>query len=391
MSLWQLVIRSAWRLRGRYAALAALLVLGGGVVSVGACLGAYSGKSSAAEVDGGALRSITVYGDAATLTSRELRRIQAIPGVTSATPVVATPVGLKESGSSLTLVGWNPSAAPPMVQGPDGTEPAEAEVVLPATADGMDLRPLLGRMVQLTYTVAVTTSSGTTRDISLRVVGLSDPTYQVDGPLTAYASLPVVTRLAAARAGVPVNVFGASHGYDKVLVVASSRQDVALVLESLQGQGFHAVSVLQELDALPGVIALIRMVTVALFAALALVGIIAAVAVTLTLCRQRAADVAVLKAYGWQRGRIQAVLTAEVGIVCGSGLAAGLLAGLGTARLLDPWFRDRLTGAALGQQHMPLSQLLLGGGLTLLALLLAVTAAVGRANRPSVMDILRRV
>jgi putative ABC transport system permease protein len=337
-----------------------------------------------------ALRTVTLYGDSKALTSGELKGIQAMPRVASAVPVVATPVGLRETGSSITLVGWSPSTAPPMVTG-TAQKIATGEVVLPASADGVDLHRLLGQTVHLTYTVAATTNSGTTKDVTLRVVGLSDPTYQVDGPLTGYASLPLVTGLAADRAGVPVSVLVGSHGYEKVLVVTRTPGDVGVVVQDLQRRGIHAVSVLQELDALPGVISLIRMVTAALYAALVLVGLIAAVTVTHTLCRQRAVDVAILKAYGWQRRRIQTVLTAEAAAVCAAALTVGVSAGLAAARPLGGWLRSRLSGSGLGPVQLPWLHVLGGAGLTLVVLVLGVSLAVGRASRASVADILRRI
>jgi putative ABC transport system permease protein len=391
MSVVDLVRLGAWRLRRRYLSLIALLVIGAAMVTVGSALGSYAGQQGTDGLDQGtALRTITLYGDAQPLALETVDRVRAMPGVASAEPVVSVPVGLSETRSALAVVGWNAATAPPMVGGAPAKAPGKGEIILPATADGQDLQGLFRTTAHLTYTVAATDSSGVTKELPLTVVGFSDPTYQVDGPIAAYAAPGTVNRLAAARSGLTPELF-AARGYDKVIVTARSTAQVDPVLAAIQKQGVHAVSAVQELDAVPGVIALIRLVTGMLFAALLAVSLLAVVALTQNMCRQRAGDIAILKTYGWSRSRIQLLLTAETTLVCALALAAGLLLGL----LVAPWasdqLRNSLDGLALNPPHLPVGQILAGGAVILLALVLGVAVAVGRTARASVGALLRMV
>ncbi len=383
-----LALAGVIRQPARYAGLALLLVVTTLVTSVAATLGSYAG-GSVTDQQASSLRTLTVLPDTGRLSPAVLEKIRSMPGVERAEAAMSVQVGLRDTGSSITLFALNPLTQPPLVAGGPVGALAPDEIVVPQTADGRPLDGLLGREVTLTYTVAVTENSGTTRDRAFRVRALADPTYQVDAPLAAYAALDTTVELAASRLGVTPTELLRDQGYNRVVVMARSALDHDALLTELQGQGYQVVSKRQEVAEIPGVISLIRAVSTVMFVGLLALATVAATTLTHAACQRRTPEIAILKAYGWPTARVRALFVGEVGLVIVVSVLVGLLPILVAGSPLVTALRSVLLPASgLGPAQVPTGWLALGGGAAVLVLLVAVVVAVGRSARRPVFEIL---
>jgi putative ABC transport system permease protein len=393
MTLFSLIFAGIRRAPRRYLGLIFLLVIGGAAVTVSTVLGAMAQAEATAGLDDAStLRTIVAYNDAGLLTEKTLQDIRALPGIESAQPVIAVPVGLGPQLSALTLLPWNPQGGVPLTAGSapaTGLKPGT--VVLPATADGHDLTALVDHEAVLIYTEARTENSGVTAELKVHVVALSDPGYQVDALNAAYAPIDTVIGLAAARAGVPKEQYLAGQGYERISMVARSMADVDPLLEELQSQGIHAISQSQQLGAVPGVINLIRIVSSVLLGALLVVGAVAVAALAQGIGQARRRDIGVLKAFGWSGTRLRAVLVAETAVVCCGAQLVGTALGLLASPFVEGRLRELTAGADLAPGTIPIGILALGNLAVLAFFSVVVWLVMGRAVRQPVIDVLRSV
>ncbi|PAZ13213.1 ABC transporter permease [Streptomyces sp. SA15] len=395
------IVSLAWAnvraLRQRMYGLVALVSVAGAV-----CLGALGIADRAqSATDSGvkesaANRSITVdrpddHPGTAPLTAGTAARLARLPHVASVQHRVQASFGASTpaGGAALLYATTYRAALPPPV-----TRSVRArlfplrsgEVVAPATSQGVDLGRMLGRKIEIETIRYVRPGEGTGVTRHARLVGVYDPTWQLDGPDAAYAADSDVVRWAAERAGEPVDRYLSTVGYDQLTVVAGTAADVPAVMKSVQAMGYPAVTLRQQLDALPAVLELIKLVGRVLLGVLGVLAFVGAVTVTGALSRQRAQEIGILKAVGFRTRAVLAMLVAEMALtgaiaaLLGAGLGA-LLGGVGAALMRGS---ADLAPYAKGWVPLPAPGVLL----TFLALtvLVVATGALGPAHRAARMS-----
>lgn len=351
-SLLTLVLAGVARLRARYVGLALLVLVSTAASVFGTLVGSYaSGRGGAVDEDTEELRVVSVYASQDVLTDGAVRALQGLPGVESAAPFIRVPAGMQSTGADLSLVGIDGAGQPPIIAGEMRTgvdERGVPGIVLPATIGTLDLRPLVGTAVEVTYTVAVDSEAGFTRTQGFVVTGVSDPSYQVDALNAAYIDQALAVELYMVRTGADAGTLAAHGGYERVRVVASEQGSVDEVTRAIQAQGYQAVSRVQELAAVPGVIALIRLASGVLSAVLLIISAIAALVLASSLARQRTRELGVLRAIGWAPRRVLVMWVGELGLVALASVAVGTVGGVVAAVTLGAGLRDGVADGQLG-------------------------------------------
>jgi len=380
------------RLKWRYAPMSLVLFMCALTLTIGVNLGSYAGGEAAQGVDDSpALRTISLYNQGEALTEAALATVSEMKGVEAVDPYVSVVVGLDESRSVLTLIGLSKTDAPPLIAGKGVIAEETNGVVLPASADGVSLQKMLGKETAVTYTTALSADSGVTKRMVLTVVGISDPSYQVDAPLAGYAPATLVTQLAAERMGASVESIKKSIGYERATVVAASQAEVETLTKELQTAGFHATNQLQVLKSVPGIIQLIRMVTFILFVALSILSLLSATSIAHSVSSQRVTDVAVLKTYGWPTRRIMLLFVAELGSVIVGAILVGVATGVVVSVSLGTWARGAITGDHIGAIEVPAIELFGGAVLSGAVILSIASLVLLKACRVSVLQTFRRL
>jgi putative ABC transport system permease protein len=334
MSRWSLY---TWKRDGRslrralptLTVLAALLTTSAGVAA---------GAAGAVERDvlgSGGLTQIELSsfeGDASVrpLTTSALREAVQVKGVRQVVADYSSVLYAEENGTyDLASHTLTPGDDLPVTKGKVSVPLGPDEVVLPASAQGTDFAPLLGRSVAFGYTRATGAASGTGAVIKLKIVALYGPSWQADGPGAAYLSQDTAALLAAARAGQPAGAFQNREGAQSAVVVVEHQRQVAAVTKSLQNKGFSASAVSDRVRNLPGLfgaadLAMRIGVLVLALGALAL-GVVRAA----DSARARIGQFAVLRILGSGRPELRRILLGEA--VLSGGVAGVLGAAVGTA------------------------------------------------------------
>ncbi|GAA0658961.1 hypothetical protein GCM10009601_18980 [Streptomyces thermospinosisporus] len=347
MSRWSLY---TWKRDGRslrralptLTVLAALLTTSAGVAA---------GAAGAVERDvlgSGGLTQIELSsfeGDASVrpLTTSALRDAEGVPGVRQVVADYSSVLYAEEEGTfDLTSHTLTPGDDLPVTEGEIPAELGRDEVVLPATAQGTDFTPLLGRSVAFGYTKATGASSGTTAVIKLRIAALYDPSWQVDGPGVAYLSEETAALLAAARAGQEPETFRKKEGAQSAIVVVGHQKQVAAATKALQDDGFSASPVSDRVRNLPGLFGaadLAMRVGVLIMALVAIgLGVVRAADST----RARIGQFAVLRILGSGRPELRRILLGEALLTGGVAGVVGTVAGTGVSLALAGPLSDML-------------------------------------------------
>lgn len=338
----RLALANVSALRRRFAGLLLLLVVVGAVCSTAFTLADQAQRAANDRVESSAAnRSITIdrlaeRPTARSLTDAAIDELSAQPHVVSVEPRTQVSFGYKDRivpGVLLYATIERPSVSPPITRAVrDRLFPLRlGEAILPAYSQGSDLSSLLGREISIQTVRATGSGVGTSARDTLRVVGLFQPDWQLDGPDAAYIDRATVLRWAAAKAGVPLQGYTATVGFDQLTVLVDSAENVPSVLAHVQKQGFAAASLQQQLATLPGVLSLVRVVGRVLLVVLACVAITGAFVVTGALARQRTREIGVLKAVGFRRNAVLGMLMGEMAILAVVGAATGLLVGVAGA------------------------------------------------------------
>lgn len=316
-------------------------------VAVGLCVTSFALTERAQAVslsrlqEGVANRSIQLWtvGDGdKLLTARSLKAVASLPGVADVEPVAQTSFDFEtKTVPGVLLHATTPRAAflPPVVaQTRSQVFPLRAgEAVLPARSQGSDLRPLLGRTITVEITRGIRPGEGEGVDRRVKVVGLFDPSWQLDNPDAAYLDPRTVVSWAALRAGVSPGRFLSTYGYSSATVLATGSDQVPSLLQVLQGQGFAASSYQQELTALPAVLELVRVVGYALVVFLLILTAFSSYQVMSALARQRNREVGILKAVGFTDARVFGLISVEALVVALVAAVGGLVLSVGLATL----------------------------------------------------------
>lgn len=305
----------------------AIAALGAGVVS---------GATAAVERDvlsSGGLTQIDLasFQESAStllLTRENLREAESVRHVRSVTADYVSSIHAGEDVEGAFVLPTHvlgPDDELPIVAGtpPERLEPGEA--VVPASADGEDLRRYVGQDLSIGYIRATGPNSGKDEGGSVRVVAAYDPSWQRDHPSTAYLAEATALEFAAARAGMTAAEYAESEGAASAVVVVDHKDNVRAAASELQRKGFAASPVVDRIQQLPGVLGGVQIF------ARALVGVLAVVALAMGFARARDSVRARLDQFGVLR-----ILGAGVGdlrmLLLAEGLLTGVLAALvGTA------------------------------------------------------------
>lgn len=314
-------------------------------LAVGLCLTSFGiADNAGAASDQGLLESIanrSVTVDALTgrenapvLSAAVVRDLAKLPGVASVEPRAQVSFGYKGPqvpGVLLYGTTVRPSLLPPVVAStranvfPLGSH----EAVLPKVADGTDLSVVLGKRIEVQTITRTGQTSGAGSADTVTVVGLFDPKWQIDGPGAAYLDEQTVIRWAALSEGVPAERYTSVIGYTTVSVVAALSRDVPKLLTAIQAKGFGAASLQQQLQALPPVLSLIRGASKALLVVLGLIALVATLALTGALVRQRTREIGILKATGFTNRSLFTTFVAEAVLTACAAVAVGVTLGIG--------------------------------------------------------------
>lgn len=332
MSRWSL---HTWRRDGRslrrsvpmLTVLAALVTLSAGVAG---------GAAGAVERDvlaSGGLTQIELSsfeGDASVrpLTTAALREAERLAGVRQVVADYSSVLYAEEEGTyDLTSRTLTPGDDVPVVEGAVPEELGPKDVVLPATAQGTDFAPLLGRTVAFGHTRATGNGSGTTAVIKLRVAALYDPSWQADGPDVAYLSEDTAAFLAAARAGQDREVFREKEGARSAVVVVEHQRRVAEVADALRAEGFSASPVSDRVRRLPGLFGAADLAVRVGMALLALAAMGLGAVRAADSARARLGQFAVLRILGTGRPELRRILVGEALLSGGVAGVVGAFAG----------------------------------------------------------------
>ncbi|MHC3468634.1 FtsX-like permease family protein [Streptomyces sp. 7R007] len=347
--------RSLWRGLPALCALAALLTTSAGVAG-----GAAGAVARDVRASGGLTRIelASFEGDASVrpLTASALEDAGKVDGVRRVVADYPSVLYAEDDGTyDLTSHTLTPGDDLPVTR---GEVPARGlgprDIVLPATAQGTDFVPLLGRTVAFGYTKATGAASGTTEVVRLRVAALYDPRWQADGPGVAYLAEDTAAMLAAARVGQDGEAFRRKEGAQSAVVVVGRQKQVAGVTRALQEGGFSASPVSDRVRDLPGLFGVADLamrvgVLVLAVGAVALGAVRAADS-----ARARLGQFAVLRILGSGRGELRRILIGEavlsgavagvVGVVVGTGISVLLARPLSGTLGLPITVADALPG-----------------------------------------------
>ncbi|MDF3301025.1 FtsX-like permease family protein [Streptomyces tropicalis] len=333
MNVFRLALLNVLALRRRLVGLVVLVAVAGAVCLSALGIAARAEGSTTSQVgESVGNRSVTVDSpqdrpDLAQLTRGAEARMARIPHVRSVQHrlQVSMPVRDNPEGADLLYATTVRAAlAPPVVRAVRKNlfPLRKGEVVFPASTHGVDLGAMVGRTVTVDAHRFVRPGVGDTVSDRVRVVGTYDPSWQIEGPDAAYADDASVVRWAAAAAGKSPAEYLRTSGWDQLTLVADSSAHVPGVLGAVQRMDYPAVTLQQQLRALPGVLELVKVTGRVLLGVLGLLAFTGAVTVTGALARQRAQEVGILKAVGYRSRTVLGLLVAEMAV---AGAAAALL------------------------------------------------------------------
>jgi len=334
---WRLTLLSFWRslvpdhrvfavgvgfLGGLALALAA-------IVSAAAS-GTYSGLS-----DDSTLALISVQAQSAitspvALTPDQLNKIKGVDHVEDVYPWAQSGLTI-EDGDSTAIV-WATATAPEMVPTclaqyvcPPTVD--DHSIILPASADGIDLTALAGTDVSFSYEQMASQDGnaiqGVTKDVTLHVVGLYDPNdAKVDGQAAAFVSLANATAWEAAYKGITSEQL-VTTGYDQIFVKADSAEDTHVIVAQLTQMGIPSMSYYALTHQMPQAFRLLQSLSLILGFALLLVCVIVGTSLGSSIALSRRRIVGLLKAVGWTTPQVTKSLTGEVALL---GAAVGIVA-----------------------------------------------------------------
>ncbi|GAA2825628.1 FtsX-like permease family protein [Crossiella cryophila] len=320
----------AWRnlrqYRGRLTPLILVTVLGCLLALLAAGLvGRAAERTRAGIAEGPALRTIELRAtpertDTLALTSGNLDKLRGVENLGAVEPTLQAAFGIKTDtvpGELLYATVPQDSRRPPVTAStrPELFPLRDNEVVLPARIQGTGL--------EVTATRQVAPGQGEPLTERIQVAGLYDP---------AYADPALTVRLAAAKAGVPEADFLSQQGYSSANVLVAQADEVPAALELLSTFAYLVLALL---------------LAFSLFSGLTLAG---------SFVRGRTREIGVLKAIGFPRRRILALLLTELaiagllagaaGVLLGNLAVAAATAGLGGRTLLGA-LRPAIRAAAL--------------------------------------------
>lgn len=404
MNVFTLALTNVRALRRRLFGLVALVS-----VAAAVCLGALGIADRAQHAtesgvkESAANRSITVdkpEGDrpgTAQLTDRTVARLAELTNVEAVQHRAQVSFGVRtKAGDTVLLYAttYRSALTPPVTKSVrKQLFPLKpGEIVAPAASQGVDLSKLVGQNVEIETTRFVRPGEGTGVTGHARLVGVYDPTWQLDDPDAAYAADSTVVTWAAQRSGEPEDRYLSTIGYDQLTVVAKTADDVPGVMRAVQKLGYPAVTLRQQLDALPSTLELIKVVGQVLLGVLAVLAFAAAVTVTGALSRQRAQEIGILKAVGFRTRAVLAMLVTEMALAGAIAALIGTLLGAALSGIGAALMRGSAELAPYVKGWVPLPSagtLLLLIGLTVLVVAAGSLVPARRAATMSPTDAMK--
>ncbi|PWI19064.1 ABC transporter [Streptomyces sp. Act143] len=371
MSRWSLY---TWKRDGRslrralptLAVMAALLTTAAGVAAgaAGAVERDVLGSGGLTQVE---LSSFEGDDSVRPLTDSALRDAEQTPGVRHVVADYSATLYAEDEGTyDLTSHTLTPADDLPVTRGAVPARLGRDQVVLPASAQGTDFAPLLGRTVAFGYTRATGAGAGTTAVVKLHIVALYAPSWQADGPGVAYLSEDTAALLAAARAGQTVEAFRGKEGAQSAVVVVGHQRQVAGIVKSLQSGGFSASAVSDRVRHLPGLFGAADLAMRGGVLVLALGAVWLGAVRAADSARVRIGQLAILRILGSGRAELRRILLGEAALSGGVAGTIGAVVGTGVSVVLAGPLSDVLglpitVPDALPGLEMAIAALLLPG------------------------------
>lgn len=226
-----------------------------------------------------------------------------------------------------------PLLRPQLVPDYDFTGPLGGDdIILPTTSGGVDFTGSYQQNVTFAYQVLEGRNGGDltggTHDVTMRVVGLYDPTTaaNVNGPDAGYVAHDQAAAWEAAYDGTTVDGLEA-QGLQQVYVQCDSVDDVDQVAVAARQLGFNnTVTFYHITQQLPQVFTLVRLLVYVMTGALAVVCLSVGLSVGGSFSRTRRHEIGLLRSLGWRRRDVFWAAWAELGLL---GLSVGVVVTLG--------------------------------------------------------------
>ena len=364
MKFSSLVLKNAKAFRTKSTTLYRLALLLGGLVTFLLTLGSVSTQSTGTLASSMALRTIVLQPNGngtKSITSTVLNEVSKLPGVKSVYPVISSEAATKTPSVGFVMYPTNhvPMLDPPIVKSIRKRlfPLRNGEIVLPSVAPGASessLLSLVGTTIPVSVAHQVEPGLGNLVTKAMKVVGVYDGSWQLQGHAAAFVSISTALQWAALTSGMSTQRLLATQGYTSVYLVAKTSGDVNVILGDLGQMGLYATSLTGSQANEPGVLKLANLLGKVLAVILAVVLFAVTAALLGTQLRGRTRELSTLRALGYSASELSRMLMSEFvirGIECTvlatfSGVVTTVVGNL-FVRYLDPSVKSSLSYIAL--------------------------------------------
>jgi len=263
--------------------------------------------------------------DSATLTSSTISKLGAIPHVVAVFPWSKAGIMLDEGTSTAILWAQSdvPLLQPKLLPQFDSSGPlASGQVILPENADGVDFRSYYNQDVSFSYQALTgrdgSNMTGTTEQITLKVVGLYDPATasNLNGPNAAYVVDDLAATLASAYDGVDIDSYRSQGLMPQVYVQCDSVGNVNSVASDVRDLGLSGIVTFYNLaQQLPQAIVLVRLLGYVVAGVLGIVSLSVGLSIGSSFSSTRRFEVGLLRSLGWSKRDVFWTLWLELGLL----------------------------------------------------------------------------
>ena len=402
MKLSSLVLKNAQAFRTKSTTLYRLALLLGGLVTFLLTLGSVSTQSTSTLASSMALRTIVLQpngNSAKNITSTVLNEVSKLPEVKNVYPVISSEAATKTPSVGLVMYPTNhvPMLDPPIVKSIRKRlfPLRNGEIVLPSVAPGASessLLSLVGTTIPVSVAHQVEPGLGNLVTKAMKVVGVYDGSWQLQGHAAAFVSISTALQWAALASGKSTQRLLATQGYSSVYLIAKTTGDVNVILGDLGQRGLYATSLTGSQTNEPGVLSLANLLGKVLAAILAIVLFAVTAALLGTQLRGRTRELSTLRALGYSTSELSRMLMSEFvirGVECSvlatiSGIVATVFGNF-IVSYLDPSI-----GSFLPSIELPSTEtVLIVGGIVIVATVLGGLLPLRRSLALEPVDGLR--
>ncbi len=402
MKLSSLVLKNAKAFRTKSTTLYRLALLLGGLVTFLLTLGSVSTQSTSTLASSMALRTIVLQpngNSAKNITSTVLNEVSKLPEVKNVYPVISSEAATKTPSVGLVMYPTNhvPMLDPPIVKSIRKRlfPLRNGEIVLPSVAPGASessLLSLVGTTIPVSVAHQVEPGLGNLVTKAMKVVGVYDGSWQLQGHAAAFVSISTALQWAALASGKSTQRLLATQGYSSVYLIAKTTGDVNVILGDLGQRGLYATSLTGSQTNEPGVLSLANLLGKVLAAILAIVLFAVTAALLGTQLRGRTRELSTLRALGYSTSELSRMLMSEFvirGVECSvlatiSGIVATVFGNF-IVSYLDPSI-----GSFLPSIELPSTEtVLIVGGIVIVATVLGGLLPLRRSLALEPVDGLR--